>query len=253
MGKRRSHQMPALAHRSLPGRGCAAAGILASGVLAYGLRGGWHRGGSESPLAKLLPSDLDALKSTEVMNAVGVQLLFFGGFVRHPDGWRRGPPPASLQQRVERITPTWKPGGYIDYAWPWNPEGFEPDPRAVVQLFKLASHHWPFSPLAIGAGSTMRSLVHNLERLGLRADDFDRPARAALREMLSWRLPAANERARLDDTPGALVTLYAENEAHLADRRGLKAADWPRMAEARGCPGPGSATAGAAWRRIWPS
>tara|TARA_B110001452_G_scaffold245715_1_gene230557 strand:+ start:559 stop:1071 length:513 start_codon:yes stop_codon:yes gene_type:complete len=35
--------------------------------------------------------------------------------------------------------------------------------------------------------------------------------------------------------------------------RGAKGADWPRMAEAWGCPGPESATAGAAWRRIWPN
>jgi len=49
------------------------------------------------------------------------------------------------------------------------------------------------------------------------------------------------------------VLIYVENEAHLADQPGLQAADWPRRAEAWGCPGPESATEGAAWRRIWPS
>ena len=42
-----------------------------------------------------------------------------------------------------------------------------------------------------------------------------------------------------------------ENEAHLADQPGPKGAGWPRMAEAWGCSGPESATAGAAWRRTW--
>ena len=37
------------------------------------------------------------------------------------------------------------------------------------------------------------------------------------------------------------------------DQPGLQMADWPRMAEACGCPGPESAAAGAAWRRIWPN
>jgi len=37
------------------------------------------------------------------------------------------------------------------------------------------------------------------------------------------------------------------------DQPGLQAADWSRMAEVWGCPGPDSATAGAAWRRIWPN
>ena len=207
MGKRRHLQTPtALTRRPLPGRGVLASGVLASGVLAYALRGGWHHGSSESPLAKLLPSDLDALNSREVMNAMGAQLLFFGGFVAGADGWRRGRPPASLQQRVDLIAPSWKPGGRIDYAWPWSPEGYQPDPKAGIQLFNLGSHRWP-SPLAIGAGTTMRSLANALERLGLRADDFDRQSRTALSEMLTWRLPAASERVRLDDTPDALLTL----------------------------------------------
>ena len=46
--------------------------------------------------------------------------------------------------------------------------------------------------------------------------------------------------------------LDVENEAHLADQAGLQGADWPRMAEAWGCPGP-RITEGAARRRIWPS
>ena len=45
---------------------------------------------------------------------------------------------------------------------------------------------------------------------------------------------------------------YVENRAHLADQPGLRAAGWPRMAEAWGCPRPESATAGAASRRAWP-
>ena len=48
------------------------------------------------------------------------------------------------------------------------------------------------------------------------------------------------------------VLRYVENKACLADQPGLQAADWPRMAEAWGCPGPESATAYAAWRWIWP-
>ena len=46
--------------------------------------------------------------------------------------------------------------------------------------------------------------------------------------------------------------IYVGSTAHSADRPGLQAADWPRMAEAWGCPGPESATLCAAWRRIWP-
>jgi len=48
------------------------------------------------------------------------------------------------------------------------------------------------------------------------------------------------------------VLIYVEDKAHLAELPGLQAADWPRMAEAWGCPGPESATAGACRRQIWP-
>ena len=56
----------------------------------------------------------------------------------------------------------------------------------------------------------------------------------------------------LNDDGDAFVLVYVENEAHLVDQPGLQATDWPRMAEAWGCPGPESVTARAALRQTWP-
>lgn len=48
-------------------------------------------------------------------------------------------------------------------------------------------------------GTTVGSLARALEDVGLSADDFDETARAALREMLTWRLPEAAEQRSLSD------------------------------------------------------
>ena len=52
---------------------------------------------------------------------------------------------------------------------------------------------------------------------------------------------------------GADVEAHVEKQGPFGRAIGARVADWPRMAEARGCPGPESVTAGAAWRRIWPN
>ena len=53
---------------------------------------------------------------------------------------------------------------------------------------------------------------------------------------------------------GSLARTIAmlKTRPHLADQPAAQTVAWPRMAEAWGCPGPESATAGAAWRRSWP-
>ena len=170
------------------------AGVLAGGILVVQARG--KHSGTAAGLAALLPVDLDALESPTIIGALGVQLLLFGGFEPGALGWQRATyPPTSLQDRVDRIAPTWKRGGRIEYSWPGTASTSTSTPAALA-LFDAASS----SPLAVpGAGHTVRSLSRALERLGLDAADFDAPARAALREMLTWRLPPAAARVPLEE------------------------------------------------------
>lgn len=153
-------------------------------------------------LVDLLPTDLDALESTTVIGALGVQLLLFGGFTPTASGWRRAQhPPPSLADRVDLVAPTWKARGRVDYAWPGSAsvlELGESGPLRPLPLFAAASE----PPLAVpAAGKTVRSLAQALSGIGLSADDFpDDRTRAALIEMLTWRLPAASERLALSRT-----------------------------------------------------
>ena len=99
--------------------GCCATIGLFGGVASYSVRShSTASSGSSSRLAKLLPKDLDGLASRTTLRALGVQLLLFGGFKPTTTGWqRRERPPASLLERVDRIAPTWKPRGLVDYSW----------------------------------------------------------------------------------------------------------------------------------------
>ena len=96
----------------------------ASGAaLAISARAFSRRADGNRLLTDLLPTDLDTLKSEEVMRALAAQLLLFGGFTRssssqHQPVWRRdADQKLSLSQRLSRIAPTWKPGGRVDYSW----------------------------------------------------------------------------------------------------------------------------------------
>ena len=160
---------------------------------------------SSPPLHDLLPDDLDELRSDAVMAAVGVQLLLFGGFVPGPRGWTKDPkdPPLDLKQRLDRITPTWKPGGTVDYSWVddsdnnsnWGPQQLQSpvtaNNAAPVSLFGAART----PPTAIRAGGTVASMCRALEDIGLSSADFaDAPSRKALREMLRWRIDDSGQR-----------------------------------------------------------
>lgn len=99
-------------------------------------------------------------------------------------------------------------GGHVDYSWPGAESSTTTDtlsssarPLALFHAATTPPLALPFSPhLTVG------SLSRGLERVGLRADDFDEPARIALREMLTWSLPAASEKLQLSSTR-ALTTL----------------------------------------------
>lgn len=121
-----------------------------------------------SHLIDILPSDLDVLKNDRVIGALGVQLLLFGGWKKSGVGWTRDTPPRTLQDRLERITPTWKAGGPLDYTH-----------DAQSGIFGDA----------LPTGMTIAQLADTLDTIGLTAADFDAPARTALNAMLSWRLP----------------------------------------------------------------
>ena len=164
--------------------------VLAGGLFLFTLPPRSHGfAGERSRLADLLPFDLDILESPTIISALGVQLLLFGGFVPGPDGWVQDMvPPASLLERIDRIAPTWKPRGNIDYSWP-SPS--DPPPSTNSSLSNnspLRLFSTPQTLAVRGAGASVESLADALEQLGLRAADFDAPSRFALREMLTWRI-----------------------------------------------------------------
>jgi hypothetical protein len=69
---------------------------------------------------------------------------------------------------MERITPTWKAGGRLDYAYD--------------------AHSGIFGD-ALSDGTTIAQLADTLNDMGLAAADFDASAQTALHVMLSWQLP----------------------------------------------------------------
>ena len=187
--------------------GCAAIAALAGGlfVAARPFRA----------TTELLPPDLDALQnsmSSACQRAAAALRRLRAG----AHGWRRSErAPASLQERVDRIAPTWKPGGH-DYAWSTEPSAATLAP-CRVQL----------APLAVpGAGTKCRSAAPSS------ASAFAPPtttSRAALREM-SWRYTPGSTgaaadaaRALLDATPAcrALDDCPTPGPARAARRDGL--------------------------------
>jgi len=144
-------------------------------------------------LVDILPSDLDDLlmmnddnknfHHERVIKALGVQLLLFAGWTRstQQEGglkWQRDKTaklPLSLQDRLERITPTFKAGGQLDYTFDDAPaEGIFGDNTGISNNTTTTS---------------VANLANHLEEeIGLSAEDFDVPARIALQAMLSWRI-----------------------------------------------------------------
>lgn len=171
-------------------RNVATAGLAIG--LAHHARGYYRRGGER--LLDLLPADLDLLESPAVMRSLGVQLMLFGGHIRGADGvWRRrDDEPVSLADRVSAIAPTWKAGGVLDYSWPGErARGGVSDGGSLGGVFDRSALG---SEGGHGAPTQVSQLARTLERLGLESTDFDAPARATLRHMLTWRLPPPAER-----------------------------------------------------------
>jgi len=169
---------------------------------------GVHRSSGGEHLAHLFPEDLDAIESQAIVGALGVQLLLFGGFTPSELGWRHSPRvPTTLQERVDLIAPTWKPGGRCDYSWHAATTPPRKSDADVLSLFAP-----PPALLVQGGSTTVRSLTRALEATGLRASDFDGAARAAIVESLTWRLPASSERLVLNSS-GDLTLLVLSFDA----------------------------------------
>lgn len=83
--------------------------------------------------------------------------------------------------RYQRIQPTWKSGGPVDYSL-----NAQQSIAGPIPLFHVASS----GGTAIGSGETVASMAKALEIHGMRSDDLDEQSKLALREMLSWRLPS---------------------------------------------------------------
>ena len=115
--------------------------------------------------------------------------------------WRLEPSPAppSLLDRHERIKPTWKGGGPVDYSLDlagtppfsrWDAaaagSGGGGGWRGGVPLFALPKIIVPGAP----APTTVAALAAALELVhGVTAAEFDAGARAQLHEMFTWKLP----------------------------------------------------------------
>ena len=213
-------------------------------AVSYTTRTRWihSRSVTHSTLADLMPKDLADMPK-EVLGALGVQLLLFGGFVKDVDGgkWireqRRGTL-LTLTDRVDRIAPTWKPRGGVDYSWPWLGASTPSRAGRTFSLFLegallrrsldfalVAATHAHTEPRGAGAGTTVRALAEALESdLGLAASDFDTEARAALSEMLAWRFSPTTEQLQVP-THGSLTLLVLSFDA-TPDCRSV--ADCPR-------------------------
>lgn len=141
-------------------------------------------------LVDVLPNDLDRLQNPRVIQALGHQLLAFGGWSQASKGqddsgtgsWTRRHTrrPLTLQDRLAFITPTWKKGGSLDYKRIVEPDSslFPSEAeRGITTVAQLADH-----------------LEH---KVGLTVHDFDEDAIHALTAMLSWEisLPEADQTA----------------------------------------------------------
>ncbi|KAL7520496.1 hypothetical protein ACHAWX_005215 [Stephanocyclus meneghinianus] len=118
----------------------------------------------------ILPSDLDVLENDRVMGAVGAQILRFAGWTKSGTIWTKPTTDASLltlQDRLERITPTWKSGGKLDYSH---------DDKGLFAE-------------DLAPGTTVEELGRTLESMGLHPQDLDVSSQKALRAMLSWNIP----------------------------------------------------------------
>jgi len=147
-------------------------------------------GGSADRLVDMLPSDLDALNDDRVIGALGVQLLLFAGWTKSGSGrWERHgrnrwTPALTLRDRLDRITPTYKPGGRVDYS-------FDARSGSGPAVFGDGSF--------LSAGATISDLANTLESIGLAVDDFDAAARKSVKAMLTWRIPTTTTPAGRKD------------------------------------------------------
>lgn len=164
-----------------------------------------------SSLAGLLPTDLDAAANPRIISAVGIQCLLFAGFVPTDRGaWVRSlNPPGALSGRVNLVAPTWKIGGRIDYSWKNESFASLDNDDAPLSLFASTNRLLTLPD----DGATIMSLVSALDAAGLYASDFDGPAQATLREMLTWKLPPASDRLRLDASAPELTLLVLSFDA----------------------------------------
>jgi hypothetical protein len=112
-----------------------------------------------------------------LVNMLGMQLLLFGGWIQSsssPTGWKKDDKATSssmtLPQRLQRITPTFKPGGQVDYSYHSNSwdNAIMADSWSIHSVAELAQHLQ--------------------DHIGLSVNDFDASARRALQAMLSWRI-----------------------------------------------------------------
>jgi len=135
-------------------------------------------------LVDMLPYDLNTLNNSHIIGGLGVQLLLMGGFEKTSNGeWARGDDTTRLstEDRLLRITPTWK-GGHVDYSYD-NPNA------AQISVFGDA----------LDAGISVAELADKLQDMGLHAEDFDTDSRAAISTMLSWNLPFTDTILETDD------------------------------------------------------
>jgi len=89
----------------------------------------------------------------------------------------------TLEERLERITPTWKVGGTVDYAYQNNDN--EDMARGIAAIFGDKT-------LSTTAGTTVAQLAQTLETnmgFSMTQDVQDAPSQQALHAMLSWNLP----------------------------------------------------------------